>query len=130
MNRKLMVFAMVISGVVLFTPVQAHGPGYGGSLGRVSGSVTIWSGAPYGPGYSSTINYGYAYPPVPPYAGAYYYPTCAHWHPKGYRVPKNHAYGKGYAHGYADGYHSGHQGHKKSRHQHGHGHGYDRGYRH
>lgn len=140
MNRKWLAVSMLVSGILYLSPVQAHNPGYQhGSYGGVSGNVTIWSGAAYGPGFSGTINYGGRYPPAPPYAGAYWYPTCGHWHPKSYKAPRNHAYAKGYAHGYADSYYDGqkgyksHKGHKKPKHKskhkngHEHGYGYDRG---
>ncbi len=133
MNRKLLAFSTVFSGVLYLTPLQAHNPGhYGGYGSGVSGSVTIWSAPPYGTGYSGTINYGPGYAVVPPYPGAYFYPACNHWHPKAYRAPRHHAYGKGYAHGYSDAYYGGHNGHKKSssKHHNGHGpgHGYDNGH--
>lgn len=133
MNRKLLIFSTVVFGVLYLTPVQAHKPGhYGGYPGGVSGSVTVWSGAPYGPGYSGTINYGRGYSPAPPFAGAHFYPACNHWHPQAYRPPKHHVYDKGYAHGYSDAYYGGHKGHKKYRSNHhqyrGYGHGYDRGH--
>lgn len=131
MNSKLVLAVTVIAAVLHANPAQAHQPGYyGGSQGGVSGSISIWSGAPYGPGYSGTINYGRVYAPASPYHGAYWYPTCGHWHPKAYRAPRNHAYAKGYAHGYADshnhGKHHGKKSHKKS----GKHHHYDRGRRH
>ncbi len=127
MNTKILVFSTLISSVLYLGPVQAHNPGYGGGYDRdISGSVSIWSGAPYGPGYSGTINYGRGYAPAPPYAGAHYFPTCDHWHPKAYRAPRNHAYGNGYAHGYSDGHSGGHKGHKKSKHKRGHGYDRDR----
>lgn len=133
MNSKLLFGAVVVSGVLLANPVQAHQPGYyGGSHSGLSGSVTIWGGAPYGPGYSGTINFGGVYPPPPPYHGAYWYPVCGHWHAKGYRAPRNHAYARGYAQGYAHGYrddrHHGHKSHRKSGKYHHKE--YDRGRRH
>jgi len=131
MNRKLLVFSSLISGVLYLAPLQAHNPGHQGGYGSgVSGSVTIWSAAPYGAGYSGTINYGPGYGAVTPYPGAYFYPVCNHWHPKGYRAPRHHAYGRGYAHGYSDAHYDGHHGHKKykSKHQHGYGHGHHKDY--
>lgn len=134
MNRKWLAVLTVVSGVLYLSPAQAHNPGHHtSSHGGVSGNVTLWSGAPYGPGFSGTINYGGTYRPAPPYAGAYWYPTCGHWHPKSYRAPRNHAYARGYAHGYADRYYDGHKGYKShkghKKHKHKHHHGYDRGHR-
>lgn len=133
MNRKLLIFSTIVASGLYLSPVQAHNPGgYNGPHNGVSGNVTIWSVAPYGPGFSGTINYGGGYPPPPPYAGAYWYPTCGHWHPQTYHAPRNHAYARGYEHGYADSYydgyngHKGHKGHKKSKHKRGHDH--DRGH--
>ncbi|HKX55388.1 MAG TPA: hypothetical protein VJN01_04780 [Xanthomonadales bacterium] len=116
MNSKLFFVATAVSAVLYVNPVLAHQPGYyGGSQGGVSGSISIWSGAPYGPGYSGTINYGRVYAPAPPYYGAYWYPTCGHWHPRAYRAPKHHAYANGYAHGYyADSYYNDRHHGKKS----------------
>jgi len=129
MSRKSLIFPTIVFGALYLTPLHAHNPGHHGGHGSgVSGSVTIWSGAPYGPGYSGTINYGRNY--APPFAGAHFYPACNHWHPKVYRAPMSHAYGKGYAHGYSDAYYGGHKSHKKSKSKHhkGRGHGYAHGH--
>ncbi|HET6566001.1 MAG TPA: hypothetical protein VFG52_11355 [Xanthomonadales bacterium] len=123
MNSKLVLVTVVVSCALYVNPAFAHQPGYyGGSQSGISGSVTIWGGSPYGPGYSGTINYGGVYPPPPPYHGAYWYPVCGHWHPKAYRAPRNHAYARGYAHGYADSYHGGKHHGKKGHYKHGKGH--------
>jgi hypothetical protein len=120
MNCKLFCIAIAASAVLYVNPAQAHQPGsYGGPQAGVSGSITIWSGSPYGAGYSGTINYGPVYAPPPPYYDAYWYPVCGHWHPRAYHAPPNHAYAKGYSHGYADGnYQGGHHG-KKGHFKHG-----------
>lgn len=125
MNRKFMLVSSAVAGLLLFSPAQAHNPGHrDSSYGGVSGSITIWGGAPHGPGYSGTINYGHGYPVAPPYAGAYFYPSCSHWHSRGYQAPSNHhAYNEGYRHGYVEGYTGGDHGHKKPKHKSHHRHG-------
>jgi hypothetical protein len=121
MYRKMLLGFAFAFGILHLGPVQAQNPGhYGSHQSGVSGSVTIWGGSPYGGGYSGTVNYGYGYPPPPPYAGAYWYPVCNHWHPQVWQPPRNHAYARGYAHGYSDSYYrGGHHGHKKPKHHHG-----------
>jgi hypothetical protein len=113
LHSKLLFVATMVSSVLYVNTLMAHEPGYyGGSGGGLSGSVTIWGGSPYGPGYSGTINYGSVYAPAPPYHGAYWYPACAHWHHKAYRPPRNHGYVNGYVHGYVNDGHHGKKRHK------------------
>ena len=124
MNRHLFLLSTVATGILYLTPANAHQLGYpGASNGPWSVSVSIWSGAGYSPGFSGTINYGSPYPLVAPYAGAYFYSTCGHWHPQHYRAPKNHGYGNAYSHGYHDGYTGNSHGKHGKSHKRNKGHG-------
>lgn len=81
MKNLLIVLVVSIVCLAFAGPAAAHGP-------KVSGSVTIWSGAPYGPGVSGALHYGSRHyvPAVVPayYPGMVFFPACGHWHPPGY----------------------------------------------
>jgi hypothetical protein len=110
MKTRLKMFIVGMSGLVFATSVAAHQPAYSVGHGSgLSGSVTVWSGGPYGPGYSGSLNYGYGYSPAP-----VYYTQPAYYrghHPK---------YARGYGPGYAQGYKHGHK--HKRKHKRGGGH--------
>jgi hypothetical protein len=130
MRKQLLAVSILVTGVLGSSTVLAHNPGHsGGSYGGWSGNVSVW-GAPHGTGYAGNIGYSTGYAPVPPYAGAYFYPACNHWHPRGYKAPKRHGYGKAYAHGYVDGYQGGHDVYQYKHHKRKHGHGHGKGHHH
>ena len=110
MKTRLKMLLVGMSGLIFATSVAAHQPshtaGYGNGL---SGSVTVWSGGPNGPGYAGNLNYGHVYAPAPVYYAqpAYYRDYGGHYAP---------GYAKGYRHGYKH----------KRKHKRGRGHGHDR----
>lgn len=121
MKKRLLIVLSSVSLLAFAGTAAAHGSGYRGHDDRLSGSVTIWSGAPWGVGYAGNLHYGSGYYAPPRYPRASFYPACGHWHPPGYRHAAKHGYRRGYAQGYYRGRHSGrrdHYGHDRHRDRH------------
>ena len=119
MKTRMLSLLIGFSGFALASPLTAHQEGrHGYVYGGVSGSVSISTGAYYGPAFNGTVSFGSPriavpayYPPPVYYPQAIYYPSAVYYpqmiyYPAcGHRHPPGHDHGHGYAYpqSYADG---------------------------
>ncbi len=93
METRLKMLLVGMFGLVFATSVAAHQPSHSAGYGNgLSGSVTVWSGGPYGPGYAGSLNYGHGYGPAP-----VYYVQPAYYGGHHHQQRRGH-YAKGYKH--------------------------------